>query len=138
MDGLRVHRGRPFLFMAEGVFMYFEEAQVRSLVVTLRERFPGAELVFDAFSPLLVHANNLRLRISRTGIGARYSWGLKRARDLEGWCDGICLLDQWLLLDQPERRLSRARWMRHVPPLARIMSVIHYRLGEPSARLDHR
>ena len=42
-----VHRGRPFLFLAEGVFMYFTEAQVKSLVLTLRDHFPGAELVND-------------------------------------------------------------------------------------------
>ena len=45
---LTVHRPRPFLFLAEGVFMYFEEVQVRSLVLALQEHFPGAELVFDA------------------------------------------------------------------------------------------
>ena len=31
---------------------------------------------------------NLRLRISRTRIGARYHWGLKRGKDLEGWGHG--------------------------------------------------
>ena len=49
LDTVSAHRPRSFLFLAEGVFMYFEEAQVKSLVLTLRERFPGAELVFDAF-----------------------------------------------------------------------------------------
>jgi methyltransferase (TIGR00027 family) len=50
LDTVSVHGQRPFLFLAEGVFMYFEETQVKSLVLTLRDRFPGAELVFDAFS----------------------------------------------------------------------------------------
>ena len=52
---------RSFLFLAEGVLMYLEETQVKSLVLTLKEQFPGAELVFDAFSPFLVWANNLRV-----------------------------------------------------------------------------
>lgn len=124
-----MHRERPFLFVAEGVFMYFEEPTVRSLVLTLRERFPDAELVFDAFSPFLVRANNLRLRLSRTGIGARYSWGLKHPTDLEAWADGIRLLDQWYPFDHPEPRLARVRWVRRVPLLARVMGVFHYRLG---------
>jgi methyltransferase (TIGR00027 family) len=131
IDVVNVHRDRPFLFMAEGVLMYFEEAQVRSLVLTLRERFPGSELVFDAFSPLLVRANNLRFRLSRTGIRVHYYWGLRHARDLESWSDGICLLDEWYPFDSAEPRLARVRWMRHVPPLARIMGVLHFRLGKP-------
>jgi O-methyltransferase involved in polyketide biosynthesis len=125
-----VHRRRPFLFLAEGVFMYFEEAQVRSLVLMLRERFPGAELVFDAFSPFLVRANNLRLRISRSGFRARYHWGLKRGKDLEGWGEDIRLLDTWFPFDRPEPRLARVRWMRHVPLLAKVMGIFHYRLGK--------
>ena len=45
LDTVSVHRRHPFLFLAEGVFMYFTEAQVKGLVLTLRNRFPGAELV---------------------------------------------------------------------------------------------
>jgi O-methyltransferase involved in polyketide biosynthesis len=127
MDTVSVHRQRPFLFLAEGVFMYFEEAQVKSLVLTLRERFPGAELVCDAFSPFLVRANNLRFRISRTKIGARYHWGLKHGKDLERWGDGICLLDEWFPFDRPEPRLAHVQWMRHIPLLAKVMGVFHYR-----------
>ena len=31
-----VHRPRPFLFLAEGLFMYFTAAQVKALVLALR------------------------------------------------------------------------------------------------------
>ena len=110
--------------------MYFEEAQVRSLVLKLRERFPGAELVFDAFSPFLVQANNLRFRMSRTKISARYHWGLSRGQELEHWGDGICLLDEWSYFDRPEPRLDHVRWMRHIPFLARVLCIYHYRLGK--------
>ena len=66
LDTVSAHRQRPFLFLAEGVFMYFEEAQVKSLVLTLREHFPGAELVFDAFSPFMRWAHNLRVTRTRS------------------------------------------------------------------------
>ncbi len=130
LDTVSVYRKRPFLFLAEGVFMYFEEAQVKSLVLMLRQRFPGAELVFDAFSRFLVRANNLRLRISRTRIGARYHWGLKRGKDIEGWDKGICLLDEWFPLDHPEPRLAHVQWVRHIPLLAKVTGIFHYRLGD--------
>ncbi len=123
------HRQHPFLFFAEGVFMYFEEAHVKSLVLMLRDRFPGAELIFDAFSPFLVRANNLRFRISHSKISARYHWGLKCGKDLESWGDGIYLLDEWFPFDRPEPRLAHVRWMRRIPALAKIMGIYHYRLG---------
>ena len=131
---LAEHRPRPFLFLAEGVFMYFQEAQVRSLVLMLRDRFPGAELVFDAFSPYIVWANNLRLSITK--FGARYHWGLKRGQEIESWGAAsppgaaICLLDEWGFLDSPEPRLDHIRWMRHIPLFARVLRIYHYRLGE--------
>ena len=124
-----VARGpQPVLFIAEGVLMYFQEEQVRSLVLSLLERFPGSELVFDAFSPFLVRMNNRR--ISRTGIGASYYWGLKHAADVETWDARIRLLDEWFPFSHPEPRLAQYRWVRYVPPLAKVMGIFHYRLGE--------
>jgi O-methyltransferase involved in polyketide biosynthesis len=136
LDTVSVHRQRPFLFLAEGVFMYFQEAQVKWLVLTLCGRFPGAELVFDAYSPFLVRANNLRLSITK--FGARYHWGIRRGQELESWGDpstslrtgGIRLLDEWGYFDRPEPRLDHIRWMRHIPLLARVLRIYHYRLGE--------
>jgi len=135
LDVVKVHSQRPFLFLAEGVLMYFKEEQVRSLVLTLRDHFPGAELVCDAFSPFIVRANNLRLRLSSTKIGARYYWGLRNGEDVESWGDGICLLDQWGVFDRPEPRLAFPRWVRHIPLFAKAIGIFHYRLGLPAAAM---
>jgi O-methyltransferase involved in polyketide biosynthesis len=134
LDTVSVHRPRPFLFLAEGVFMYLEEAQVKSLVLTLRERFPGAELVCDAFTPFFVWANNLRVTLTK--IGARSHWALKRGKDLERWGDGICLLDEWFPFTSSEPRLTRAPriarapWVLHIPLFVKALGVFHYRLGK--------
>jgi len=124
-----IHSQKPFLFLAEGVFMYFEKEQVKSLVLSLRDNFPGAELVCDAFSPYIVWANNLRFRISSTKLSARYHWGLKNGCDIERWGDEICLLDQWGIFDQPEPRLPYPQWMRHIPLFANAIRIFHYQLG---------
>jgi methyltransferase (TIGR00027 family) len=126
LNTVSVHGQRPFLFLAEGVFMYFEEAQVKSLVLTLRDRFPGAELVFDAFSPFLRWAHNIK--VTRTRIGARLHWALKHAQDLERWGDGIRLLDERFPFQYPEPRMRRALKMRLVPPLATGIGVFRYQL----------
>ena len=45
---------RPFLFLAEGVFPYFEEALIKTLFLKLRDYFPGCEMVCDAHTPFVV------------------------------------------------------------------------------------
>lgn len=122
------HHQRPFLFLAEGVLMYFKEAQVRWLVLTLRDHFPGAELVFDAISPFFVWTNNLRLAITK--LGARYHWGLRRGQEIESWGEGIYLLDEWGYFDRPEPRLDPIRWMQHIPLFARVLRIYHFQLGK--------
>jgi O-methyltransferase involved in polyketide biosynthesis len=134
LDTVSAHRQRPFLFLAEGVFMYFEGAQVKSLVLTLRDRFPGAELVFDAFSPFMRWAHNFK--VTRTGIGAHLHWALKHGHDLERWSDpstslragGIRLLDERFPFQYPEQRMRRALQMRLFPFLATAIGVFHYQL----------
>jgi methyltransferase (TIGR00027 family) len=126
LDTVSAHGNRPFLFLAEGVFMYFEEAKVKSLVLTLRDHFPGADLVFDAFSPFMRWANNLRVALTK--IGARSHWALKHGKDLEQWGDSIHLLDERFPFQYAEPRLGRALAVRHIPFLAKTIGVFHYRL----------
>ncbi|HZU87451.1 MAG TPA: class I SAM-dependent methyltransferase [Anaerolineaceae bacterium] len=127
-DSMRAYHGRPFLFIAEGVLPYFKEARVRSLVVTLRRQFPGAELVFDGISPTILWTDNLRLAMTK--VKARLHWGLKGGKDLESWENGIQLLEEWFYFDHPEPRLSSFRWMRFFPFFAKSTGIFHYKLGE--------
>jgi methyltransferase (TIGR00027 family) len=132
VDVVSVHRQRPFLFLAEGVFMYLTKTQVKSLVLTMKEHFPGAELVFDAFSPFLRWANNLRVTL--TQVGARSHWALKDGRELEKWSAAsipgaaIRLLDERFPYQYPEPRLGRALAVRNNPFFARAIGVFHYQL----------
>jgi len=126
LDTVSAHRQRPYLFLAEGVLMYFDEAQVKSLVLTLRGRFQGAELAFDAFSPFFSWANNLRVTLTK--VGARSYWALKHGKDLERWSDGIRLLDTRYPFQASEPRMRRALQMRLFPFLATAIGVFHYQL----------
>lgn len=121
---------RPFLFLAEGVFPYFQEADVKRVVLALQERFPGAELVCDAMAPFMVRLHDLELRLSK--VSAHLHWGLRHGREPEGWCAGIRLLDEWFYFDRPEPRLGAAYLMRYFPPLAKGVGIYHYQLGKPA------
>ena len=118
---------RPSLFLAEGLFMFFERAQIQALVLTLKDRFPGSELIFDAFSPFYLWGNNRR--VARTHIGEKAHWSLKSGKELENWGDGIRLLDVWYPFLSPEPRLAHIRWVRYIPFLYKTSGIFRYSLG---------
>jgi O-methyltransferase involved in polyketide biosynthesis len=122
--GKRGQPARPILFLAEAMLVYLEEAEVKRLVQALTERFPGAELVCEAYSPVVVHFH------PRPGAVAQPRWGLKDDRDVEAWAPGIRLLSQWYYFDKPEPRLGAFQFMRYFPFLARMVRIVHYRLGK--------
>ena len=128
MQALKAHAPRAILFLAETVFVYFTEAQVRSLVLALRARFPGAELVFDGWKPFEIRLGNRYL--SNTPFGGLMRWGLWSGREMEGWGDGIRLLDQWSFFDHPELRLNAYRWMGPLFRLFKPIRIFHFQLGE--------
>jgi O-methyltransferase involved in polyketide biosynthesis len=118
---------RPFLFMAEGVFPYFEEAQIKELFIRLSEHFLGCEVVCDAHTPFVIWADNIHLALA--GVKARLQWKLKDPRDVETWCDGFRLLDEWNYYGDDEPLMKPFLWFRVIPGLARSSGIYHYRLG---------
>jgi O-methyltransferase involved in polyketide biosynthesis len=128
---VKAHSRRPLLFLAETVFVYFREAQVKSLVLTLRDQFPGAELVFDGWTPFLVWLGNRQLSLSSSKLAAGLlRWGVWRAQELEGWGDGIRLLDEWGFFDEPEPRLAHIRrWWHPIESVVKTHRIGHFQLG---------
>lgn len=126
INDLGPHRLRPFLILAEGLFMYFEEAQVKSIVLSIKQHFPGAQIVFDAYSPFMrwVHTR----RVSRTRVGTYLHWSLKHAKDIERWGGGISLLEERYPFSYPEPRLRRMMKVRLVPALAKGIGVFYFQL----------
>jgi O-methyltransferase involved in polyketide biosynthesis len=133
LEAVKLHYPRPFLFLAETVFVYFTEVQVKSLVLTLRDHFPGAELVFDGWRPFEVWLGNRYL--SGSLYAGLMQWGLWRGEEIEGWGAastpgaGVHLLDEWGFFDQPEPRLVSYRWMAPLFRLFKPVRIFHFQLG---------
>jgi O-methyltransferase involved in polyketide biosynthesis len=128
MDVLGGRAGKPVLFLAEAVLYYLKEAGVKTLVRAFAGRFPGAELAFDAFSPLVVRCH------PRTPDVPPVHWGLGDDRELEAWAPGIRLTGRSYYLEQPEPRLGAFRIFRYLPFLGRVIRIVQYRLGERQAK----
>jgi O-methyltransferase involved in polyketide biosynthesis len=133
LEAVSAHRQRPFLFLAETVFVYFTETQVKALVLRLCKHFPGAELVFDGWRPFEIWLGNRYL--SNSPFAGLMQWGFWHGQEIEGWGrqitgGGIRLLDTWGFFDQPEPRLASYRWMAPLFRLFKPIRIFHFRLGD--------
>lgn len=115
----------PMLVIAEGLFMYFEEAQVRGFFTRLAERRPGTEVVFEAIDPGLVLIMNTQGWVRQ--LGTPFKWGLWDGRDLERW--GLRLINQWHQLDYHPARWGPMALFKLVPPLRGWMKIVHVQVG---------
>jgi O-methyltransferase involved in polyketide biosynthesis len=139
LDELPAAPGRKFLIVAEGLFMNLPPDGVRSLVVTLAERFGGSELVAEVASGRAV-----RMLSSPWGRGkfrrqfslsenVVYSFGIDNGREFERWAPGIELLGEWSYFDEDEPKLGWYRWFARWEGIRKIQWTVRYRLGTQQA-----
>ena len=91
---------RPVLAVAEGLLMYLSEADVKRLLLRLREAFPGCRLIADVFSRLTARSATRHPSLKQTG--ASIGWGIDDPREVEGWGQGIRLLEEWYFTQDPD------------------------------------
>jgi O-methyltransferase involved in polyketide biosynthesis len=121
-----VQINKPVIFLAEGVFPYFSSGDVKPMLMTMAERFPAGELVFDAMTPVMGWIHKLNSSVLKPS-GTQIQWDAKSPAALEAW--GLRLLDRWGYFDQPESRLGAASLIRLLPPLANSTYILHYQLS---------
>lgn len=84
---------KGIFIIAGGLFMYFDEAEVRELFVALSRRFPGGEIHFDTMPRLGIALVNRRLK--GTGIPTmRFALGVRSPqRTLAAWSPRLKVVD---------------------------------------------
>ena len=97
---------RPVLVVAEGLLMYLRESDVKVLILRLQQKFPGCELVFDAFSKMTVDRIQTHPSLQKTG--AVIHWGIDDPHEIEQWGLGIHLKEEWFFGQEPD--INRLRW----------------------------
>ncbi len=118
---------RPTVFIAEGLFCYFTEEQVRRILFAIKERFSKSEIMFEIFSPLMTKTWHRHPHLR--GAISLFQWTLKEGRSLEKWSTGICCANEWHYFDRHARRWRWMRYFRWIPPLRKIMKVVHLRFN---------
>jgi O-methyltransferase involved in polyketide biosynthesis len=93
------------LFIAAGVFYYFEESQIKKFIVKTADLFPGCEIAFDATSSVKM-AN--KLVVKRVGLDEKsfLKWALRRAKVIESWDKRIFLLGEYPMFKSIRNKLN--------------------------------
>ena len=134
MDTVSEHKG-PFLFLAEGVFMYLPQEDVRALVLRLKERFPGSELVCEVFNakwlsgPFKGLLNYKMRKQFHLGNDVTFHSGLSHTKEMEEWGPGIRFLDDWFYLDSYQDSSGLLKVFGHIGFIRYTQWTVHYRLG---------
>lgn len=87
----RVDASNGVIITAEGLFMYLDPADVRSLIADLAARFPGGQLVFDSIPPWFSRRTLKGLRLSNRYQAPPMPFGLTvdQAVALAGQIPGV-------------------------------------------------
>ncbi|MFY2556549.1 class I SAM-dependent methyltransferase [Corallococcus terminator] len=119
--------------IAQGLFMYFEEAEVRRLLVDIADRFPGAELLFDTIPRWFSRRTLVGLRRTRAYQVPRMPWGINRDEvesTLRRWEPRVIRVDTlpYLFPRGLQRliynRFNQVPWLRDKAPV-----IVHARLA---------
>ena len=120
------------LFIAAGVFYYFEAQEIREFLTRLADSFPGSQIVFDVSSPYGVKVAN-RMVIRNAGLDEKsfLKWGLDRKETLAAWDPRFRILATYMYYKDPGESLSLVnRLLGAFSDLMQIQYMLHLELGE--------
>lgn len=78
---------KHYIVIAEGLFMYLKEEEIKTLLNDLKNRIGSYTLIFDAFS--VYTAKKVKNQPSIKKTGAVIHWGVDNPEDLTNWGMGI-------------------------------------------------
>lgn len=134
MSVVSKHKG-PFLFIAEGVFMYLKREDVKSLVLKLQSEFPGSELVCEVVNslwlkkPLKRMANYKMQHRGHLGKDATFNFGIRDSKEMEEWHTGIQFLNDWSYFESEEKKLGWLKMFRNIELFRKTQWTVHYKLN---------
>ena len=120
-------KDRKTLFIAEGLFMYFTESQVKSIIENIRENFHNSEILLEAHSPLLKRSWHKNKRIKQAY--SHFKWLIHTGRSMEKWDTRITFVCQWCYLDCHPKRWRHLRFLRFIPLVKNAMKIVHLKLA---------
>lgn len=115
------------LFIAEGLFMYLPEDEVKRVILEIKNRFPSSEILIEVIGKYL--ANNTQLHRSVAQTNAKFKWGADDCKELETWEPGIQLVAQWYFSDRHRDRQGWLKFLSYIPAVRQQAKVGHFKLS---------
>jgi O-methyltransferase involved in polyketide biosynthesis len=131
----QIHITENVFFIADGVFYYFEEGQIRDFLQRLAGKFPGSEILFDVASPYGVKVANKRV-IESSGLDEKsyLKWGLKNPADILAWDARLRLVATYFYFGKRARFLSRRmQFFGFISDWLKIQYMVHLGIKPKSA-----
>jgi O-methyltransferase involved in polyketide biosynthesis len=98
----------PYLLVAETVFVYLEEAQVKAALGQIVSGLPQVTIALDTVGRRAVESANRDHR--RRNLAARFAWVCEDPIAIQEWNVGLQLLQSRTVADIPDRLRSRLSW----------------------------
>ena len=130
----RIQNDRVIL-VAEGVFMYCREEDVRSLFFNLQKNLENPEIVFEVFNSKWLngwrkHMMEVKLKKQlKLGEGASFQFGIPDSNAIERWDKGMILVGDWSYFDSPELDPGILKLMGRLDSFRKLQWTVHYRLN---------
>jgi len=96
----RIKQKGPACIIAEGLFMYLEENELKKLFNEMQKCFSPGEIYFDAYSTLT--AKNVKNHPSVKKTGATIQWGIDDPREIENWNNTFRFIEEWFFTDSED------------------------------------
>ncbi|PID57611.1 methyltransferase [candidate division KSB3 bacterium] len=113
--------GAAVLILAEGILMYFDEEQVKSLFHHLITHFPGAMMLFEMLAPFMVGKSKHHEAVKKIG-GAEFKWGISNSRVMESWNPHIRIVNEANYFDYHKKRWRGMRFLAAISILKHRMN----------------
>lgn len=131
MDGLKTrYPYASFLFVIEGVLMYFNEALVKKLFKDLTTRFSGSEIAFDIGSTWMSRNSKKHHDVIKH-MRAQFDYGCDNDHEMEHWANNLQLISAKYMFDFPAWKrigLLKATIMWIFPKARKSYRFLRYRI----------
>jgi O-methyltransferase involved in polyketide biosynthesis len=131
----KIKTGGPYLILAEGVFMYLEEDNIKQLFEMINREFGRVDLVCEVTNSFWVKRMKSRYmqwkfkhQLGMTG-GAVFTFGIPYSEYFEEWDKHYKFIDDWTYFDDKEKKLGLLSLFSKIEVLRKVQWTVHYRLG---------
>nr|WP_320190135.1 class I SAM-dependent methyltransferase [uncultured Desulfobacter sp.] len=118
------------LFLAGGVFCYFNEAQIKKFFIEVADYFKSCDFYFDTLSPMgMKFAKKQVLKKGGMGISMDGGWGLKPVKALEKWDQRIQVINSTPMSRGMKQGVPfKAKLASTIADLLGVCSMVHMRI----------